>query len=111
VPGYLPVHEYTQAALAGDHNQAVAIARELNAVRAVHAKWITGYGGGNSRLPSHEQKIWMEMIGMKGGGVRPPCTRMTPEAEQELRADLEATGLPAKARAAASQSSGQRRAA
>lgn len=103
VPGYLPVHDYTQAAFAGDFNKAVAIARELNAVRAVHAKWITGYGGGNSRLPSHEQKIWMEMIGMKGGGVRPPCTLMTAEKEAELRADLEATGLPAKARAAAAK--------
>jgi 4-hydroxy-tetrahydrodipicolinate synthase len=100
VPGYLPVHDYTQAAFAGDFNKAVAIARELNAVRAVHAKWITGYGGGNSRLPSHEQKIWMEMIGMKGGGVRPPCTLVSAEKEAELRADLEATGLPAKARAA-----------
>jgi hypothetical protein len=51
------------------------------------------------------------MLGMKGGGVRPPCTRMTPEAEQELRADLEATGLPGKARAAAKQVGGERRAA
>ena len=108
VPGYLPVHDYTEAALAGDFNKAVAIARELNPVRAVHAKWITGYGGGNNRIPSHEQKIWMEMIGMKGGGVRPPCTRMTAEAERELRADLEATGLPARARATAA---GERRAA
>ncbi len=48
---------------------------------------------------------------MKGGGVRAPCTRMMPEAEQELRADLEATGLPAKARAVASQAGGERRAA
>ncbi|RPI42043.1 MAG: dihydrodipicolinate synthase family protein [Betaproteobacteria bacterium] len=100
VPGYLPVHDYTEAALAGDFTRAVTIARELNPLRAVHAKWITGYGGGNSRIPSHEQKIWMEMIGMKGGGVRAPCTRMSAEAEQQLRADLEATGLPGRARAA-----------
>ncbi|MCC6534739.1 MAG: dihydrodipicolinate synthase family protein [Burkholderiales bacterium] len=103
VPGYLPVHDYTQAAWSGDFNRAVAIARELNSVRAVHAKWITGYGGGNSRIPSHEQKIWMEMLGMKGGGVRTPCTLMSTAAEQQLRADLEATGLPGKARAARSE--------
>ena len=109
VPGYLPVHDYTEAALAGDFNRAVAIARELNPVRAVHSKWITGYGGGNSRVPSHEQKIWMEMIGMRGGGVRAPCTRMSAEAERELRADLEATGLPARARAGAAAA--ERRAA
>jgi hypothetical protein len=36
---------------------------------------------------------------------------MTAQAEQELRADLEATGLPAKARAAAAQAEGERRAA
>jgi len=100
VPGYLPVHDYTEAALAGEFDRAVKIARELNAVRAVHAKWITGYGGGASRIPSHEQKIWMDAIGMKGGGVRPPCTLLDADAEQRLRADLEATGLPARARAA-----------
>ncbi|HSQ02535.1 MAG TPA: dihydrodipicolinate synthase family protein, partial [Burkholderiales bacterium] len=44
VPGYLPVRNYTQAALAGDMNRATDIAVGVNALRALHAKWITGYG-------------------------------------------------------------------
>jgi hypothetical protein len=47
-----------------------------------------------------EQKFWMECIGMAGGPVRSPCIEMTDEAKKQMRADLEATGLPGKARAA-----------
>lgn len=96
VPGYLPVRDYTQAALAGDMNRATEIARSLNALRAVHAKWITGYGRPTGRIPSAEMKYWMELIGMTGGPVRAPCTEMTAEAKKQLRAELEATGLLAK---------------
>ena len=96
VPGYLPVRDYTQAALAGDMNRATKIASSLNALRAVHAKWITGYGRPTGRVPSAELKYWMELIGMTGGPVRAPCTEMTEQGKQELRADLEATGLLAK---------------
>src|SRR4029079_1383817 len=42
VPGYLPVRDYTRAALAGDMKRATEICRTLNPLRAVHAKWITG---------------------------------------------------------------------
>ena len=37
---------------------------------------------------------------MAGGPVRAPCAEMTGDARERMRADLEATGLPAKARAA-----------
>jgi hypothetical protein len=45
----------------------------------------------------------MELIGMVGGPVRVPCAEMTREAKDQMRADLEATGLPARARAAGLQ--------
>jgi 4-hydroxy-tetrahydrodipicolinate synthase len=98
VPGYLPVHDYTEAARAGDMNKAVAICRSVNPYRAVHAKWITGYGRAHGRLPVHEQKVWMELLGMVGGPVRTPCAPMTGEGREALRADLEASGLLAKLR-------------
>jgi 4-hydroxy-tetrahydrodipicolinate synthase len=104
VPGYLPVRDYTRAALAGDMNRASELARSLNPLRAVHAKWVTGYGTPSGRTPSAEMKYWMELIGMPGGPVRAPCTELPEEKKQELRADLEATGLPAKARAGAAAS-------
>jgi len=97
VPGYLPVHDYTQAALAGDWNKAVEICRSLNPLRSVLAKWIPGYGSGG-RMAIAEQKFWMECVGMTGGPVRTPCAEMSEEAKREMRADLEATGLVQKAR-------------
>ncbi len=98
VPGYLPVNDYTRAARAGDMNTATEICRSLNPLRAVLAKWIPGYGSG-ARFAIAEQKYWMELIGMVGGPVRAPCTEMTAEAKAEMRADLEATGILAKAAA------------
>jgi 4-hydroxy-tetrahydrodipicolinate synthase len=100
VTGYLPVNDYTRAALAGDMNTATEICRSLNPIRSVLAKWIPGYGSAGGRMAIAEQKYWMECIGMVGGSVRVPCAEMTEEAKVHMRADLESTGLPAKARAA-----------
>lgn len=99
VPGYTPVNDYTKAALAGDWSKAVEICRSLNPLRSVLAKWIPGYGSG-SRMAMAEQKWWMECLGMVGGPVRVPCASLSEQQKQELRADLEATGILAKARAA-----------
>lgn len=101
VPGYLPVHDYTQAAIAGDMKRASEICRSLNPLRAVHAKWVNGYGRPTGRTPCAEMKYWMELIGMPGGPVRVPCTELPEEKKKELRADLEATGILAKAKAPA----------
>jgi 4-hydroxy-tetrahydrodipicolinate synthase len=103
VPGYLPVRDYTDAAKAGDMNRAVEICRSVNPIRAVHAKWITGYGRAHGRMPVHEQKVWMDLIGMVGGPVRAPCTPMTAEAQEQLRSDLEASGLLGRLAPQASQ--------
>ncbi|HXF66147.1 MAG TPA: dihydrodipicolinate synthase family protein [Burkholderiales bacterium] len=100
VPGYTPVNDYYRAALAGDMNRAVEICRSLNPLRSVLAKWIPGYGSSGT-MAIAEQKYWMELIGMAGGPVRAPCLPMSEEAKRALRADLEATGLIAKAKAAA----------
>jgi hypothetical protein len=42
---------------------------------------------------------------MVGGPVRSPCIEMTEEAKKQMRADIEATGLPAKAIVGATKSS------
>jgi 4-hydroxy-tetrahydrodipicolinate synthase len=107
VPGYLPVNDYTKAAFAGDMNKATEICRSINPLRSALAKWIPGYGSGG-RMAVAEQKLWMECLGMVGGPVRVPCAEMAEESKTQMRADLEATGLPAKARAAMK---GERRAA
>lgn len=93
VPGHLPIKDYTDAALAGDMTKAVAIARTLEPIRAVLARWVNGYGRPTARLPVHEQKVWMEMLGMVGGPVRAPATPMSEEARRQLREELAATGI------------------
>jgi hypothetical protein len=45
-----------------------------------------------------EQKFWMECVGMVGGPVRTPCAEMSEENKKAMRADLESTGLIAKAK-------------
>ena len=95
-PGYLPINDYTDAVLAGDMNTAVEIARTLNPIRAVLARWVNGYGRPTARLPVHEQKVWMEYLGMAGGPVRAPATPMTEDAKRTLRNELAATGILAK---------------
>lgn len=105
VAGYLPVNDYTAAARAGDYNRAIEIARSLNPLRTVLSRWVPGYGAAGGRTPAHEQKVWMELIGMKGGPVRAPQTEMTADARERLRADLESTGLIARAAAGAGDSS------
>jgi 4-hydroxy-tetrahydrodipicolinate synthase len=99
VPGYLPVNDYTAAAKAGDYNTAIEIAKSLNPLRTVLSKWIPGYGGAGGRVPAAEQKYWMELIGMKGSPVRPPCAELSAEQKEQMRADLQATGLLDKAKA------------
>ena len=99
VPGYLPVRDYTHVAQAGDMNKAVEICKSINPLRSVLSKWIPGYGSAGGRMAIAEQKFWMECIGMAGGPVRAPCAEMTDEMKRGMRADLEATGLIAKAKA------------
>jgi 4-hydroxy-tetrahydrodipicolinate synthase len=98
VPGYLPVRDYTRAALAGDSGAATEICRSLNPLRSVVTKWIPSYGNTGNRMAIAEQKFWMECIGMIGGPVRIPCAEMDEDAKAQMRAELEATGLPARAR-------------
>jgi len=98
VPGYTPLNDYVCAALNEDMNKATEICRSLNPLRSVLAKWIPGYGG-SGRMAIAEQKFWMECIGMVGGPVRTPCAEMTDQAKTEMRADLAATGLLARAKA------------
>jgi 4-hydroxy-tetrahydrodipicolinate synthase len=96
VPGYLPVRDYTQAVRDGDLKKATEIAASLGPLRAVQAKWCNGYGRPSGRIPQHEQKVWMELLGMIGGPVRAPSTPMSEEAKRALHDDLAATGILAK---------------
>jgi 4-hydroxy-tetrahydrodipicolinate synthase len=92
VPGYLPIRDYTQAALAGDYKKAAEISMSINPLRDLHAKWINGYWRAG-RMPLGEMKTWQELIGMKGGPVRPPVLPVSDKARAEMEADLARVGL------------------
>ncbi len=98
VPGWLPLRDYTDACMEGDVTRAAEIARRMQPLRELHAKWIMGYWH-RGRMPLAEMKAWQEIIGMRGGPVRPPVLSMTPEARAGLEADLKATGIVDRARA------------
>jgi len=84
--------------MAGDITRAAAIARSLQPLRELHAKWIMGYWH-RGRMPLSEMKAWQEIIGMHGGPVRPPVLAITEAARAELAADLARTGIVERARA------------
>ena len=89
---WLPLKDYTDAALNGEINRATEIAKSIQPLRELHAKWIMGYWN-SGRMPISEMKYWQELIGMKGGRTRPPVIEISDEKKQELKEDLKSTGL------------------
>jgi len=100
VPGWRPMHEYTELALAGDFSQAAEVAASLEPVRAVAARWLHQGAGGGRSGPVPYIKAWAGLLGMSGGPVRPPLTQVSAAELTALAADLEAAGLSCGARAA-----------
>jgi 4-hydroxy-tetrahydrodipicolinate synthase len=101
VPGWLPVKKYTDLAMAGEVAKAAALSESLTPLRTVHAKWmIRDWMRG--RMPMSAMKHWMNLIGMEGGPVRPPVVPLGDSEKEELRADLERTGILTQARSAVS---------
>ncbi len=65
------MHDYTQAAFAGDAERAKAISASLDPVR----KALRGTRPGGK--PQAHQKYWQELLGQVGGPVRPPLLQLT----------------------------------
>lgn len=101
VPGWRPLREYTELALAGDAARAAEVAATLEPVRAVAATWLHGDAARRRGSPVPYIKAWAGLLGMSGGPVRPPLTQVSPAELTALAADLEAAGLPCAARSAA----------
>src|SRR5262245_31213467 len=95
-PRYLRIREYTAAGLAGRFDEAAAISRELDPLRALYEKWMAGPWARERVVPDAYLKAWSELLGMAGGPVRPPLPQITEAERAELRADLERAGLLAR---------------
>lgn len=81
------MHDYTQAAFAGDGERAKAISASLDPVR----KALRGTRPGGK--PQAHQKYWQELLGQVGGPVRPPLLQLTDAEREATRAAFEACGL------------------
>ncbi len=81
------MHDYTQAAFAGNHDEARAISRSLDPVRAALK---------NTRpaeKPHAHQKYWQELLGQVGGRVRAPMLELTDAEKHATRQAFEECGL------------------
>ncbi len=81
------MHDYTEAALAGDAAKAKAISASLEPVRA--ALW----GTRPPEKPHSHQKYWQELLGQVGGHVRFPLLELTDDEKAITRSAFEQCGL------------------
>ncbi len=81
------MHDYTQAAFAGNAEEARAISRTLDPVR--DALW----GTRPAEKPHSHQKYWQELLGQVGGHVRFPLLELTDEEKAIPRQAFENCGL------------------
>jgi 4-hydroxy-tetrahydrodipicolinate synthase len=96
VPGYTPMRDYTELALAGDLAGAKAIRDGIEPLRAVHERWIREPWLKHHIMPIAQIKAWCDMIGMVGGAVRPPLLPLSSAEIAAMRTDLEQVGLLAR---------------
>jgi 4-hydroxy-tetrahydrodipicolinate synthase len=96
LPGYTPMHDYTELAFQGKWAEAEKIAATLAPQRTVAGKWMHAKWVDENLIPIAYIKAWSELVGMAAGPVRPGLPKITLQEREELRRDVEATGLLAR---------------
>lgn len=81
------MHDYTQAAFEGRADEARAISRSLDPVRAALK------GTRPPEKPHAHQKYWQELLGQVGGRVRAPMLELTDAERAATREAFEQCGL------------------
>jgi len=81
------MHDYTQAALAGDAEKAREISASLQPVRDALVN------SQPAEKPHAHQKYWQELLGQVGGPVRMPSLELTDNEKATTRQALEQSGL------------------
>jgi 4-hydroxy-tetrahydrodipicolinate synthase len=87
------LREYADLALAGRFDEAAAISKTLDPVRAVSHRWIMGRWAKTGIIPIAAIKAWSELVGMAAGPVRTPLLQMSDADRRTLRDEVMATGL------------------
>ena len=99
-PGWLQIRDYTELGLQGRFDEAEKISSPLQPMRELMFKWLRSNWVDRKLVPIAFIKAWSEMLGMAGGPVRPGLPQITDKERHELRADLERSGLLARAQKA-----------
>ena len=81
------MHDYTQAALAGDAASARRISESLNPVRDALKRTRP------AEKPHAHQKYWQHLLGQAGGRVRPPLLELTDTEKAATREAFDQCGL------------------
>ena len=81
------MHDYTQAAFAGDAAAARRISESLNPVRDALKRTRP------AEKPHAHQKYWQHLLGQVGGRVRPPLLELTDAEKAATREAFEQCGL------------------
>lgn len=81
------MHDYTEAAFAGRHDEARAISASLDPIREALM------GTRPAEKPHAHQKYWQELLGQVGGRVRAPLLELTDDEKAVTREAFEACGL------------------
>lgn len=81
------MHEYTELAFAGRHDEARAVWESLQPVRQTLKSTRPG------DKPHAHQKYWQELLGQVGGAVRRPMLELTEAEKAATRAAFEGCGL------------------
>jgi len=81
------MRDYTDAAFAGNFEEARKIRDSLDPVRSALR------GTRPAEKPHAHQKYWQELLGQTGGRVRPPCLELTEAEKSATRTAFEACGL------------------
>ena len=81
------MHDYTEAAFAGRHDEACAISASLDPVREALM------GTRPAEKPHAHQKYWQELLGQVGSRVRAPLLELTDDEKAVTREAFEACGL------------------
>lgn len=81
------MHDYTQAAFDGRHEEARTISSSLDPVRSALKDTRP------REKPHAHQKYWQELLGQVGGRVRAPMLELTSEEKDATRRAFESCGL------------------
>ena len=62
-------------------------------MRKVHHRWMRDPWVKRRIIAISYLKAWMELLGLVGGAVRAPLLQVTVEEREQMKADIECSGL------------------